>query len=256
MPEYVIPNLKNACDILSYISAQGRALGVSEVSKEMRLPRTTVMRILETFRGESFLTREDGKYALGPALIALGDCACARVNVADMSVKHLAKLTKLTGETSHLGVCSGEKVLIARVCESPQPLYATSRAGTLVNMYCSGTGKVLLASLYAANPNVISKIKLEGRTPNTIIDRETLARELKLTAKRGYAIDDEEYHKGVRCIAVPVFDRAGRVAAAMGITAPAARFDKKQAAEIYRTVASVAEELSKELGKTSKNNEG
>ncbi len=250
MPDYTIPNLKNACRILVHLKGQGRALNVSEISKGMRIPRTTARRIAETLSAQNFMTKEDGKYALGPELISLGECACARVSVADSAVKHLARLTQLTGETSHIGVYAGSKVLIARVCESPLPLYATSRAGAIVQMYCSGTGKVLLANMFNEDAGAISKIKLERRTEHTISSREELAKELKLTQKRGYALDNEEFHPGVRCLAAPVFDKTGAVVAALGITAPASRFEKKHIPAMAKTVQKIAEELSRELGKS------
>jgi len=252
MAEYIIPNLKNACRILSHLGQSTRALSCVEISKTLNLPRTTVLRIMETLASERFVDKDDNKYVLGSELVNLGDCSLARVNLLNLAETYLARITEITGETSHLGVYSGNKVLIAKVCESPLPLHAASRAGAVVDMYCSGTGKVLLAWLVKNDPSFIKKIKQEKRTVNTLVTREALLKDLALITKRGYALDNEEYHVGVRCLAVPVWDKLGGIVGSLGITAPSVRFDKKCNQKMFEKVNAVAVELSRRLGGTAK----
>lgn len=248
MAEYIIPNLKNACKILEFLGHSARALTCLEISRALSLPRTSVMRIMETLASERFVKKEDGKYSIGIALANLGDSSLAQMNLLNFVEPYLAKLTDITGETSHLGVLSGNKVLIAKVCESPLPLHAASRAGAVVDMYCSGTGKVLLAWLSKNDSAFLRKIRFERRTANTITNRESLQKELSLILRRGYAIDNEEYHAGVRCLAVPIYDKLGGIVGALGITAPAVRFDRRSNARMFEIVNAVALELSKRLG--------
>ena len=246
--DYIIPSLRNACRILSHIAGDGRALTCLEVSRAMGLPRTSVLRIMETLASESFLEKEGGRYGLGPRLAALGDCTLARANLPAAVEKCLRRLTAATGETSHFGVPSGRKVLIARVCESPLPLHAASREGAAVDAYCSGTGKVILAHLFEKDSSILSKIKLERRTKNTIVSKNDLQKEFAGIVARGYAVDDEEYHCGVRCLAVPVFDKLGGLVGALGITAPAGRFTRQKDQQMFRIVRDAADSLSKGLG--------
>lgn len=246
--DYIIPSLRNACRILAHIGKDGRALSCLDVARAMKLPRTSVLRMMETLASESFLTKEDGKYSLGGMLANLGDCTLSRVNLLSIVEKYLRKLTDITGETAHFGVPSDHKVLIARVCESPLPLHAASREGAVVDAYCSGTGKVILSYLYKKDSSILKKIKLEQRTRNTINSKIALQKELNLIAKQGYAIDDEEYHEGVRCIAVPVFDKIGAMVGGLGITAPAGRFTRARVPEMYQQVKLVADEIGKRLG--------
>lgn len=245
---YTIPSLKNACRILMYIASDGRALSCLDVSRVMKLPRTSVLRMMETLAEESFLVKENGRYSLGSALANLGDCTLSRVNLLSIVEKHLECLTSITGETSHFGVPSQDRVLIARVCESPLPLHAASREGAIVDAYCSGTGKVILASIFERDTDVVSRIKLARRTKKTIVTKVALKRELKEISVRGYAVDDEEYHEDVRCLAVPVRDKLGALVGALGITAPARRFTRQRIPEMYSVVKGVADEISKKLG--------
>lgn len=245
--EYVIPNLKNACKILEHMARDGRELTCLDVSRAMKLPRTSVLRIMETFAAESFLKKENGRYSLGPMLANLGDCALARTKLLSSAKKYLQRLTDSTGETSHFAVPSGHRVLIARVCESPLPLHAASREGALVEAYCSATGKAILAHLFAKDASILKKIKFHRRTKKTISDARSLQKELSDILKNGYAIDDEEYHEGVRCMAVPVFDKLGGIVGGIGITAPSIRFTRAKISKMYSLVHSAAEELSKSL---------
>ena len=248
MNRYIIPNLKNACRILKYMGSTSRSFTCLEISNALKLPRTSVIRIMETLSDEGFLAKSDGAFALGSALVSLGDCIIARTNLLKLADSYLKKLTDETGETSHLGVPSGAKVLIAKVCESPLPLHAASRAGALVDMHCSGTGKVLLADIFHKDPSFLKKIRLDKRTSNTICASSALEKELALIKKRGYAIDNQEYHVGVRCLAVPLRDASGATVASVGITAPALRFSPSKDKKMFETVRRITAEFEERLG--------
>ena len=246
MDKYEIPTLKKACEILTNITESGMATSCLEISRETGISRTTVMRILETFTTNGFLAKDGKKYKIGDALIKVGNIASLRSNIGEIAFPYLKKLTDITGETSHIGILSGEKILIAKVCESPLALHAASRAGSLVDIHCSGTGKVLLAELWKKDTSFIKKIKLTKRTQNTLTNIRALQKEIKSILDCGYAIDDEEYHDSIRCLAVPV-RYSNDVIASLGITAPAVRFEKKLAPKLYKTVSAVANELAQRI---------
>ena len=245
---YFIPNLKNACKVICYLAKDGRALTYLEVARDLNLPRTTTLRIMETLANEGFFIKTNRHYKLGQKLADIAECSLSRLKLMDIVEPALARLTNITGETSHFGVQSDNKVWIARVCESPLPLHAASRAGTIVDAYCSGTGKIILADILRKSPDVIKKIKFVKRTKKTITTFTALQKNLKQIQKQGYAIDDEEYHEGVRCLAVPVYDKLGAIVGALGITAPANRFTKHHEAKMYEIVREVGNEISEKLG--------
>jgi len=244
MSKYVIPNLKNACRILRHIGENGFSSGVRDLSKVLGIPRTTAIRIVETLCDDGFLKKDDGALFLGDTFGELAKSAMPRDRLASIIEPHLARITKLTGETAHFVVFAGVKAFILRVCESSQPLHASSKTGTLIDMHCSGAGKMILAQIYRDNPEFLKKIKLERRTPKTITDADALAANLRKVLKDGYAIDDEEYHTGVRCMGVPVFNAMGGLVGAVGITAPAVRFTKKRDAEMFNILSEAASEIS------------
>ena len=251
MDKYEIPNLGRACKMLSFLNASGRSMSCLEISRAMGLPRTTVFRILETFRNAGFLETDGKKYFFGKALVQIGNAARLRVNIGEMSRPFLKKITEQTGETSHIGVLRGDRVLIAKICESPLALHAASREGSIVELHCSGTGKILLAEIFAKEPGFIKSLKLERRTKNTITSLSELKRELKMVLSNGYSLDDEEYHDSIRCMAVPLHGPDGELLASLGITAPAVRFQKKDIPKFYSLLSSVSKEFSSKIALSS-----
>jgi IclR family acetate operon transcriptional repressor len=91
---------------------------------------------------------------------------------------------------------------------------------------------------------------LERRTARTLTTWPALERELEVIRRQGYAVDDGEYHDGVRCLAAPVLDARGQVRAAIGITAAAARFTKRRIPAVAREVRQAADALSAALGRS------
>ena len=92
---------------------------------------------------------------------------------------------------------------------------------------------------------------LIARTPHTITSLAKLKKEADLTRRRGYSLDDEEYHSGVRCTAAPVFGPDGTVVAAVGITASVVRFTPERVPEMAEKITRAAAELSSLIGHTT-----
>jgi DNA-binding IclR family transcriptional regulator len=245
LERYVIPNLRNACRVLKRLALDGAPMSVSELARVLRLPPTTALRIVATLELEGLVARRDGRVSLGPALLSMGSLALEGSELREAAVPILARLTASTGETSHVAVPSGGRSLILAVCDSPHPLRAASRPGYQAELHCSSTGKAFLAFCEPALP---IPARLVRRTPRTLVSAAALAKEIEATRRRGYAVDDEEYHEGVRCVAAPVRGVDGRVVAAVGITAAAVRLPPAGVAAAARLVQTAAAELSGRLG--------
>lgn len=246
---YVIPNLRNACRILKQLGRHPDGMKVADLARELKIPVTTTLRIMATLHLEGMVRKQDGRYEPGPVLIQLGTAALSATEVRELALPLLHKLTTLTDETSHLAVPCDDRSLIVAVNDSPHPLRAASRPGFLAELHCSSTGKVFLAHLH---PNgiagVLTREPPTRHTPNTLMTLKELKREVEVTLDRGYSLDNEEFNRGVRCLAVPVFNAAGTVVAAIGITASIVRFTDDRIPEMAGKVQSVANELSHLLG--------
>ncbi len=249
LERYVIPNLRNACRVLKLLRGQPGGLKAADLARLLGIPVTTTMRITATLQIEGLVQKNDGRFGLGPALIHLGNAALAGTDIRKLALPLLGKLTRETDETSHLAIPCNERSLIIAVQDSPHPLRAASPAGFLTDLHCSSTGKIFLSYLHDKQLSQIPALKSPYRhTANTLTKRSELEREIELTRRRGYSIDDEECHAGVRCIAAPVFSSDGNVAAAIGITAAAVRLTEKRIPEMAAIVCTVAAEASRLMG--------
>lgn len=246
---YVIPNLRNACRILKLLGRTPDGHRAADLARLLGIPITTVLRIMITLQLEGLVRKVDGRFELGPVLIQLGTAALTGTEIRELALPVLERLTAATDETAHLAIPCDNRALIVAVQDSPHPLRAASRPGYLAELNCSSTGKIFLAYLYAARlDEVLTSADLVRRTPHTLTSLTALTREMTLTRKRGYSLDNEEYHPGVRCLAAPVYSSDGTVVAAIGITAATLRFPKERIPETAAKVAFAAAELSRLLG--------
>lgn len=249
MPSYTIPNLGNACRVLRHLSDQGDGLSITQLAQALKLPRTTCLRIVHTLASEGFLREQGNVYVLGGAVIPLGLKALQDLDLYTQSSPILQTLTEATGETTHLAIWSDTRALIVNVCDSPHPLRAASRPGTRAFGNCSSTGKILLAYNHLETlQEVLPPEHLFRATSHSITELGALKLELRRVQALGYALDNEEYHEGVRCLAAPVRNAHGEVCAAIGMTASTLRFPEAKIPEIALRVCSAANELSVQLG--------
>jgi DNA-binding IclR family transcriptional regulator len=125
-----------------------------------------------------------------------------------------------------------------------------SRVGLRVPAHCSSVGKVFLAQFSQQELETLVQEKgLEKRTENTITNTEKLKHHLKAIYRQGYAVDDEENEKGIRCVGAPIFNQQGQVIAAVSISGPTVRISKKIVQETLKNeVMKTASDISREFG--------
>ena len=248
---YVIPNLRNACRILKLLGGSPDDFKIADIGRRLDIPITTTLRIMTTLHLEGLVRKSGTHYELGPVLIQLGNASLAGTEIRTSALPVLEKLTAQTDETSHLAIPCDDRSLIVAVQDSPHPLRAASRPGFLADLHCSSTGKTFLSFLHHGRLAVLYRgARLEKRTVHTLATPAQIRREVDLTRKRGYSLDDEEFNLGIRCVAAPVYGADGQVAAAIGITAATIRFTKERIPEMAAAVKSAAAELSRLLGYT------
>jgi len=222
---------------------------VLQISRALRVPRTTVIRIATSLVREGLLDTDGRTYSLGPALIYLGMRAMDGVDLSGLAKPLLKQLADRTGETAHLAMLTDDASILLEVCQSPLPIRAGAPAGTLTDLHCSATGKVFLAWNFTDTlDQYYERIKPVQRTARTIITAEHMAKEASLIRKRKYAVDEEEFYDGIRCVAVPVFNSRGLVHVALGITGVTARLTRNRIPDCVTQLKEASVKLSEALG--------
>ncbi len=246
-------SLRHGLAILESFSVNEPELGISEISRRLALTKSTVHRLVVTLVECGYLAQDQStkKYHLSLRMYEKGSVAVRHAGLHRVALSPLERLSRETGETVHLTVLGDGAVIHIQSIEGSQPLHASSRLGERAPAHCSAPGKVLLA--YSPESTVTSFLAqgLPRITATTITDPAVFKAELMAIRTRGYSMDLEEYHEGIRCIASPVFDNSGNAVAAVALPAPTSRMSEARQKELAEMVVAVARHISEGLGFTA-----
>ena len=245
----MIQSLERGIQALVFLSKR-RAAGVTEVADELGINKSTAFRILETLMASNMVAQEKAmsKYKLGPGILQLSNRLIKNLNIISLAKPYLVRLVEETGESAHLCMLSNDSAIVIEQAMSDSRLAVHAKVGNAEPVYCSSVGKCLLAFTDGQKrENILSKIKFEKFTKNTITDVPALCCELDKIVAKGYAVDNEEISEDILCIAAPVYDNSGTTVYSVGISGPKSRAKNKMdelAAEVVKT----AQKLSEQLG--------
>jgi len=250
-PRYRIQAIERAVSILNVFSVDEPELGVTEIAERVGLHKSTVHRFMVNLDAAGLVERNprSGRYRLGLHIFELGGLVMQRMNLWDEALPFLEGLVRDTGETGHLAVLDGGEAIYIERVEARRPLRVPSAIGRGYPAHATNLGKVLLADLPRERVvEIVATHGLAAYTRNTITELPELELELERIRERGYAIDDEEYDEGLRCIGAGVRDHSGRVVSALGIGGPVTRITPERVEELSRLVINAARGLSRRLG--------
>jgi IclR family acetate operon transcriptional repressor len=254
MNKYHIPNLGKACEVMELIGDSPGGLSLKEIFQPLEIPRTTALRITQTLLSSGFLAKNDEeKFTLGTSLVQIGVKALDNLDIRGFARPVLKDLSQEIGESSHLAMLNGNRSMLVEVADSPHPVRIASRPGTLVELHCSSTGKVFLAFSIPEPSTFVQTLELTPYTPNTDDTVAKVLANIDQTRKLGYAMDEEEYVPGVRCIAAPIKNVFGKTIAAIGITASTSTFTKAKIRTMAERIQRAATEISENMGLASRN---
>jgi DNA-binding IclR family transcriptional regulator len=226
------------------------ALTVSEVGVHLSLQRSAAHRFLATLRDLGYVEKnEDNRYQLTFRILEMGEKILDRFDIRNEARKFMLELSNISNETINLGIWNGSDILHLDKVESTEILKIDSSIWSTAPAYCTSLGKAILANLTKEELNdYLKRTRLVSHSPNTIVSRKKLREELKKTFERGFAVDNEEYVLGLRCIAAPVFNHTGRVKYAMSVTYPAMRKPQGGVENIGSKIKDICRRLSVRLG--------
>jgi IclR family acetate operon transcriptional repressor len=224
------------------VSAKGSLSSLSELAERAGMPVSTTSRLLGQLRSWGFLVEVDGgRIAPGPRLISMS-AAVARTAYSDERLNEATRvLTAVTGESATASRIVGDHLMIVARTESGRPLRAVNRTGEVLPASRSAMGKAVLSVLPVHRQ--LDLLRAEGvEDPESTLAE--LADELRMSAERGYAVDEETLAVGLRCRAVAVLGWDGIPVAALSVGGPSVRFTAEVADESVLPLQSQAAELS------------
>ena len=247
---YNVRAVERALQILECFDDEHPEMGVSEIAQAVDLHKATTHRIMTTLLNFGYLDRAvDGqRYRLGLRLTELGFRAIRRMDMRREALWHMNQLSQKWGEACDLSIFDQGEVFYIEMIPGSYALTIAAAVGQRLPAHCTASGKQFLAHLPAQELEIVLSRPLIAYTAKTIVSAEHLRQHLALIHQQGYAVDDEEFETGIRAVACPIFNRHGRVIAAMSIPSPASRMTVARVPEIARALAEATQAVSRRLG--------
>lgn len=241
--------IDRALSVMNCFAGAETQLGIKDIATRTGLSQSTVHRIARALVNRGFLGQsyQTDRYYLGRTTMVLGQIAQRNFGL-DQALPLLEALGGQTSESVNLGLRDGATVVVLLRVQSPQPLRFDQPPGTRIRLHCSSMGKALLAFNADLDAEVAAYESLESVTPRTITRRDELARDLRLTRRRGYSTDNEESILGVCCVGAPILDQSGHARAAIAVQAPAVRMPPDRNEELAALVMQTAREIGTVMG--------
>ncbi|PLX99823.1 MAG: IclR family transcriptional regulator [Desulfuromonas sp.] len=250
--EYIIQAVSHALDLLEQFHDDVDELGVTELSKRLKLHKNNVFRLLATLESRGYIeqNRATENYRLGLKSLELGQTFIKQMGLLRQAKPILEKLVEDCNETSYVSIFKETHSVYLDVIETDLTVRVVSRVGSRLPAYCTASGKMHLSHLSEEELlEIFPDEEMKSFTPNTLAKRSDLFAELEKIAAQGYAIDNEELDPGVRCIAAPIRDYTRRIVGAISISGPSMRLtDERIENELIPLAVKSSEELSTRLG--------
>jgi DNA-binding IclR family transcriptional regulator len=237
-------------DILETLAASSSPLGLSEIARSTGISKSTVHRLLTSMCARHYVDKtSDGAYCIGYHMIETVSTHINQLELLTESKPYLSHLMHDLNLTAHLGILDGCDVVYVEKLD----VYPNTRPYTQIGhrspAFCSSIGKCLLSCLSGEElDEVLFKCNFKKYTQNTITDIREFKRYLKVVRRQGWAIDNEEYQMGHRCVGAPVFDYRGSPVAAISASGSIDRMSDGRLEGIIKEVKLSAENLSRHMG--------
>lgn len=237
-----VESLARGLTVLTAFGEGRETLPLTAVAEATGLARATARRALITLEHLGCVAVDGRAFRLTPRVLSLGFPPLSRTTLTRIAQPHLAELAARVRESTSLAVLVGDEVQYTGRVETSRIMNVHITIGTRFPAYATSMGRVLLAGLAPEErAELLARTEPTALTPYTVTGRAELAALLEEVGRQGYALVDEELEVGLRSIALPVRDRAGRVVAAVNVALHSARRSREEC------VADVLPELARAI---------
>jgi len=242
------PSVRAAARVIDLLDALRQApdgLGLGDLARAAGVPKSTALRYLTTLEERLYVDRDrhSGVYRLG---LVVQSQAQVVAPVQQAVRRSLDRLRDRFDETGTFGILDGTRTLVLDVVESRQTIRLGAEVGARGHLHSSAMGKAIAATL----PDRVVRHFVEAGglkpfTPKTITDPNSFYAEVERIRGRGYATTDEEKDLGTYGVAVAL--PTERLRAAIGLSAPAIRFDPEAVPLMAESLRTEAESIATTL---------
>jgi DNA-binding IclR family transcriptional regulator len=235
-----------ALDLLDLFTRQRAQAGLSDIARLAGMNKATCHRLLTEMatRGLVEQVGPSREYRLGPAVLRLAALRESAVPTRDAAMPVLRGLADATGETAHLSLREGDKlVTIAFAYSAAHGTRVAMEDADILPWHATSSGHAVLAFLPEPEREAILSRPLAAHTPHTPTDPAALRAALAAIRARGAAETRGTFEADVQSYAVPLFGPGERVTGALGVVTPANRMTPALHRTIIRETTRAAAEI-------------
>lgn len=211
--------------ILEAFGPDDEHLSLSEIARRSGVAKASVHRLAQELLRWGVLERRGSDYRLGMRLFEIGQRVPRQRILREAARPYMEDLYQATGETIHLAVADGLDVLYLEKVSGHGQVRRPSRVAGRMPLYCTATGKALLAFGPRRLLDEVVANPFERITPQTVGAPGLLLQELARIRELGYAVEREQTKTGYLSVAIPLRSPTGATLAALSVTGPVFRAD-------------------------------
>jgi IclR family transcriptional regulator, pca regulon regulatory protein len=226
----LIDGLIKGIDVIMAFNSDSQQLSPSEVAERVGLTRSAARRYLLTLVHTGMAASDGKKFWLMPRLLNLGQSYLESARVPRAVVPFLQRLTHQLQESTNFSILDGNEIVYLTRVTAAQLVNAGFEPGTRLAAYTSTPGRVLLGTRSDAEIRAyLDSATLVAHTHMAVMDKNVLFEEIMMMRRQGYGVTENQFEMGIRGIAIPVKNRAGRVIGALSVTSNIAACNREDA---------------------------
>lgn len=220
----IINGLIRGLAVIECFDEHHARMSITDVAERTGLERATARRCLLTLTHLGYATYDGKFFELTPRVLNLGHSYLAATPLPRLIQPFLEQLSAATNESTSAAVLDGTDILYVARASTRRVMSINLAPGARLPAYCTSMGRSLLAALPADDARaILERSDLVAYTDHTRADMASITTELAVIAAQGFAVIDQELELGLCSIAVPLFNAAGQVTAAINIGAQSTR---------------------------------
>jgi DNA-binding IclR family transcriptional regulator len=249
MSQNGIKVLHKVVQVIDVIANSEIGIKFTEIARALDMNKTTVLRILQALESYQLAARRDDRgYVLGNRLIWWESCSRRNIELLSFLQPHLEKIRDLTSETVTFNLLVQDRIVHVAEAESQHIISARFNLGYDSPLNAGASGRVVLAHLDPkARSRFLNQSSLRRLTARTITNQRRLERNLEECRTNGYAISCGERFANTNAVAIPVFDRYGKVVGGISVVGPSERMTSSRCKRIAAILVTQARLLTAQI---------
>lgn len=244
-----VRSVLTALRILEEVSRR-QPIGVSQLARDLELPKTSVHRSLHTLHLAGWVRAVDGettRWGLTTKALTVGLASSPDTSLREVAAAEMARIRDATGETVHLSVPDEDELVIIARLDGTHSLRTFLPLGARAPLHATASGRALLAAMPDADVDAVLDRGINRYTKRTIVDRDRVWREIRLARRRGYATNAAEWRAETGAIGTSIASARGRPLAAFAVSMPYRRYQVVDRAGIAALTVGAARRVSETL---------